>query len=231
MRIGRTLFFFKNGYDALHDLGLDFYGLCNLLNTLMNERYNGKKITFINIYFYSESAYEVYPALVKGYYYYGGHLTYNSVLDFDAFLQLSEWEQTSMIWEKSYLILKESAIAGKNKDLLAACEYAYEKGKAIDYCTDMEVTTSLLILFERSYQAAIIILFEKEALVAKLVLKDGESLVYEKIIWRTVRGMELFLEIFERIVSAGNIIIIQGPKDIPEFPMTIHITKEELHLS
>jgi hypothetical protein len=47
MNIERTLFWFTDGDELLNNFNEDFFGLGTLLNRLLNEKYNGKKIKFI----------------------------------------------------------------------------------------------------------------------------------------------------------------------------------------
>jgi hypothetical protein len=72
MKIGRTLFWFEDGDESLSTIDHDFYGLSILLNRLLNEKYDGKSIQFINIYFSTEKTYELYPNLSKEKHYYYG---------------------------------------------------------------------------------------------------------------------------------------------------------------
>jgi hypothetical protein len=58
----------------------------------------------------------------------------------------------------------------------------------------------------------------------------GERSVFEKVIDKTKKGVEMFLEIFKNIISVGNIIIINGPKDVEGFPISVTIEKEDLKL-
>ena len=51
MKIDRTLFWFIDGENQLNLVNDDFFGIATLLNRLMNETYDGKKIKFINIEF------------------------------------------------------------------------------------------------------------------------------------------------------------------------------------
>ena len=51
MRIGRLLYWFKDGDIKKMDLNEYYYGLSVLHTTLLNEVYNAKKITFVNIHF------------------------------------------------------------------------------------------------------------------------------------------------------------------------------------
>lgn len=52
MKIERTLFWFRDGNEKLLHLNEYFYGLSVLLNNLLNDKYEGKRIQFINIDFF-----------------------------------------------------------------------------------------------------------------------------------------------------------------------------------
>lgn len=93
MKIDRTLFWFKDGDEQLISLSDIFFGLATLLNRLLNEKYEAKKIKFINIDFSTNKTYELYPALPKGEpYFYNGHLRYFGVFDKNKFSNLSKSE-------------------------------------------------------------------------------------------------------------------------------------------
>src|SRR5438128_494733 len=51
MKIGRTLFWFKDGDEQALDLNERFFAYGTFLNRLLNEHYSGKKLKFININF------------------------------------------------------------------------------------------------------------------------------------------------------------------------------------
>ena len=77
MNIERTLFWFKDGDELLISINEDFFGLATLLNRLLNEKYNGKKIKFINLDFATDKTYDLHTNLPKEHpYYFGGHLRY-----------------------------------------------------------------------------------------------------------------------------------------------------------
>jgi len=45
MNIGRTLFWFKDGNDRLNEFDDSFFALGTLLNRLLNQKYEGKKLS------------------------------------------------------------------------------------------------------------------------------------------------------------------------------------------
>lgn len=104
MNIERTLFLFQDGDERVNNLSDDYFGLGNLLNRLLNEVYDGKKIKFINLYFHTNKTYALYPVIPKEEsYYYGGHLKYYGVFDKEQFEKLSK---TNMFGKRLTYTLK-----------------------------------------------------------------------------------------------------------------------------
>jgi len=84
--------------------------LGTLLNRLLNEKYDGKKIPFINLEFNTEKTYELFPVVPKNTHYYsGGDLQYYGLFDKDEFMKLSWSGQSVFLWERGCEYLKESA--------------------------------------------------------------------------------------------------------------------------
>ena len=133
MNIDRTLFWFEDGSEMLTSLNEDFFGLGTLLNRLLNDKYDGKKIRFINIYFSTEKSFELNTSLIKDEpYYFGGHLQFFGVFDKEQFSSLSRTERQKYIWFKAYQYLCKSAQFINNKKLVEAAEYAHQKGIEIN---------------------------------------------------------------------------------------------------
>lgn len=228
-RIIRTLFWFKEEENALQSLNNDFFSHATLFNKLLNETYQGPKMKFVNFYFYSDKVYERFPVLPKGKPYFShGHLTFYGVLNFKEFFELSEEEKISKIWELAYQYFQESAVFIDNSELAKASKYAYEKAKALRFNTDLEVLKSELTLFGQSVTASIWIITDSEGMKANFVLvKDGRR-IFEKIIVSTKKGVEMFFEMFQSIVSVGSIIIINGMKNVEGLPISINIDEDIL---
>ena len=74
-KIGRILFWFYDNGENLYPYTERFFPLALLLNRLINENYNGKKIQFLNIYYNSPSQYEKFKEMQRDYTHsYGGHV-------------------------------------------------------------------------------------------------------------------------------------------------------------
>ena len=227
MKIDRTLFWFKDGEIEFLDLNERFFSLGTLLNRLLNEKYDGKKIEFINIDFSSEKTYKLYPKLPKSdAYYYGGHLRYYGTFDFDEFSRLSDEEQNKFIWEKACDYLSSSAKSIKNKKLLEACDYACKKGLELELNADYRMVEKDVVLFNQPLKASVWVNFKKDGMHSKFTLEKDNTIIFEKEIDKTKNGVEFFLEMYKDIDLKGNDIIIKGRKDVEYLPLKIPIRKE-----
>lgn len=126
----------------------------NLLNRLLSEKYNGKKIKFLNIEFY-ESSEKLLKAYGKDYFlhYYGGQFTYKKVIDFNHFLALNFQGQKTFIWKEGYDMLQFAGKELKNESLLISSEYAYHKGLEMGLNADYRMIDADVVLFEENYKA------------------------------------------------------------------------------
>ena len=229
MKIDRTLFWFKDGEIEFLDLNERFFSLGTLLNRLLNEKYDGKKIEFINIDFSTERTYELFPKIPKNdAYYYGGHLRYYGIFDINEFRQLSYQEQDIMIWNKACSYLSRSAKSIKNKKLLGACEYACNKGLELELNADYRMVEKDIVLFNQPLKAAVWVNFKKDGMYSKFTLEKGSTIVFEKEIDKAKNGVEFFLEMYKDIDLEDNDIVIKGRKDVEYLPLKIPIIKEEL---
>jgi len=229
MKIDRTLFWFKDGDLELLELNERFFGFGTLLNRLLNEKYEGKKIEFINIDFATEKTYELYPKLPKSdAYYYGGHLRYYGLFNTDEFSKLNIEEQNKLIWSKACDYLISSAKSIKNKKLIDACDYASKRGLELNLNADYRMVEKDIELFNQPMKAAVWVNFKKEGMYSKFTLEKENKIVFEKEIDKTKNGIEFFLEMYKDIDLKGNDIIIKGRKDVEYLPLKIPISKEEL---
>lgn len=227
MKIDRTLFWFKNGDESLLILNDYFFSLGNLLNRLLNEVYNGKKIKFININFYSNDTYHLYPVLPKNEPHFGGgHLRYNGLLDFLKFDVLGEEAQKYFIWGKSFEYLQKTARELKNDDLLEASQYAYQKGIEMKLNPDYRMVEADVMLFGQPLKAAIWLNFKEDKMYSKLTLEKNEEIIFEKHIDKTKNGIEFFLVMYKGIEVKDNVVIVKGHKDVDYLPLEILIDKE-----
>lgn len=227
MKIGRTLFWFTNGDESLLMLTDQFFSFGYLLNRLLNEVYNGKRIQFINIYFYSNETYHLYPVLPKNDAHFGGgHLRYNGLLDFSKFDELSEEAQHYFIWEKAFEYLQQTAKTLKNDDLLEASQYAYQKGIATKLNPDYRMIEADILLFDQPLKAAVWLNFKEDGMYSKLTLEKNGEIIFEKHIDKTRTGIEFFLVMYKGIVVKDNVLIVKGHKDVDYLPLKILIDKD-----
>ena len=225
MSIERTLFWFKD-LEVLTSLTENFMGLGYLLNRLLNERYEGKKIKFINIEFYTNRTYELYPALPKETpYFYGGHLNYYGSFDKDDFLKLNNTQQHYFIWEKSHQYLIESAKAMKNNSLAEAADYANRKGLQIDLDPNYRVIDTLFIISGKEVRASVWINFDENNMYSKFTLEQLGNIIFERELDRVRNGIEVFLEMYKAIELKKDSFLIKGHRDIPDLPIKIPLSE------
>ncbi len=215
MKIDRTLCWFKDGDEQLLSLADSFFGLSHLLNRLLNDRYDGKKIKFINLYFYTNETYNLYPILPKCTpYYYGGHLKYYGSFDKNQFLSLGHKEQENFVWEKAHRYLLEAASMMKNTQLADAAEYAYKKGLEIELNTDLPVLETDLTVFGKNIKACVWIIFKADGMYSKFVLEQDGNVIFSRDLDRTELGIEVFLDMYKKIVIEKDAIVIKVMRDV-----------------
>ncbi|WP_400260781.1 hypothetical protein ACFX5U_11705 [Sphingobacterium sp. SG20118] len=226
MNIERTLFLFQDGDERVNNLSDDYFGLGNLLNRLLNEVYDGKKIKFINLYFHTNKTYALYPVIPKEEsYYYGGHLKYYGVFDKEQFEKLSKTEQDKYFWEKAYIYIKRSAEFIKNNQLLDAAEYAYLKGIERDLNPDYRLLDLGINISNQELRVSLWINFRIDGMYSKLTIENDDEIIFEKEIDKTKKGVEFFLEIYKTLEFDGNNIIIKGRKDVDYLPLKVPISE------
>ncbi|WP_153394810.1 hypothetical protein [Chryseobacterium vaccae] len=226
MKIGRTLFWFRDGSERIQHLSGQFFGLGTLLNRLLNEKYNGKKIPFINLEFNTEKTYELFPVIPKNTpYYSGGDLQYYGLFDQDEFMKLSWSGQSVFLWERGCQYLKDSAQLMKNKDLTEAVDYAYHKGLAMELNPDFRVVDTEIVLSGQKIRASVWIVFKEEGMYSKLTLEQDGTVIFEKNIDQTAHGIEFFLEIYKSINLEGENMVIKGRKDVEYLPLKISLAE------
>ena len=224
MKIERTIFWFEDGNEMLSNLNDAFYGLSMLMNRLLNESYEGKKLKFINIYFSTESSYEANPHLPKNEpYYYGGDLQFYGFFDKDSFLELSFEEQKKFIWKSASQYLVKSGEIIKNNELKKSAEFAFNKGVEINLNTDLKLIEKELAISNEKYTVSIWITFQKEYMYSSLLIEKKSGKVFEKVIDKTRNGVEFFLDIYKDILSENGDIIIRGSKDVDYLPLRISL--------
>jgi hypothetical protein len=230
MIIERTLFWFKDNEKKLLELNDRFFPYGVLLNRLLNEKYKGKKIKFINIDFASRETYEKFPQLpLEDLYFYGEHLRYYGVLDFNEFNLYPVGKQIEIVWEKARDYLVKCAEKMNNPKLNESINYAYAQGKKLNLNPDYKVIEKSAVLFDINLIASIWIYFKVDGMYSKFTLEKDNVIVFEKEIDKTKNGVEFFLEIYKDIQINGNNIIIKGHSDVDNLPFNIPIRRDELH--
>lgn len=221
-KIDRTLFWFRDGRERLSQSTEEFFGLATLLNRLLNEKYNGKKLKFINFEFNTEKTYELSTVTPKNTpYYSGGNLLYYGLFNKDEFLKLSRSEQNKFVWEHAHQYFMESAQLMKNTALAEAADYAYHKGLETNLNQDFRVVDTNIILSEQNVRASVWIIFKEDGMYSKLTLEHEDKIIFEKDIDKTVHGVEFFLEIYRAVLLEGDNIVIKGAKDVDYLPLKI----------
>jgi hypothetical protein len=229
MKIERVLFWFKDGNEMLTGLNEDFFALGILLNRLLNEKYDGKKIKFINLDFATSGTYELHPSLPKEEpYYYGGHLRYYGVFDKGHFDKLSRAEQNKYLWDKAFKNLSKSADLLKNRKLQEAAEFAHKKGIEINLNPDYRMVEADISVSGQQLKASVWVNFKEDGMYSKLTLEKGGETVFEKDIDRTRKGVEFFLEMYQGIELENNNIVIKGHNGVDYLPLKIPLDQVAL---
>ena len=229
--IERVLFWFMDGNEQKRILDERYFALGNLLTRLLRQKYQGKRIEFININFNTEKTYELHPLSPKfNTHFYGGHLTYDDVFDLNSFNKMSEKGQNEFIWKRAFQIFQEAATFIKNESLLSASEYAYHKGLEINLNPDYRMVEKDIVFSNQKMKAAVWVNFRKNGMYSTFTLeKDGE-VVFKKEIDKTKNGIEFFLEIYKSIDLQNDSIIIKGHKDVEYFPLKIPLEEIQINI-
>ncbi|KVV16355.1 hypothetical protein [Flavobacterium sp. TAB 87] len=230
--IDRTLFGFNDGIDTINQLNDKFTFLSILLNRLLSEKYTGKKIKYLNLFFY-ENPIKLIKAYGKDYFlhYYGGQFTYKRVIDYDFFLSLNYDGQKQFIWKTAYEMLQFAAEELKNESLLNASEYAYHKGLEMELNADYRMIETEVIIFGKNYKAAVWVNFLVDKMQANFTLEKNNQIVLKKLLEEGPNGMEFFLVMFKKILQKDNSIIIHGTKDLAYLPLQVSFINDHGQLS
>lgn len=225
LTIERTLIGFNDGIDAINLLNDKFTFLSVLLNRLLSEKYDGKKIKFLNIFFYDNSE-KLIKAYGKEYFlhYYGGQFTYKKVIDYDYFLKMNFNDQKIFIWKEAFEMLQFAGKQLKNESLLISSEYAYHKGLEIGLNADYRMIEANVFLFGENLRASLWVNFLEDKMQANFTLEKNSKIIFNKLIDEGPNGMEFFLVMFKKIEQQNNSIIIKGAKDLTYLPLQINFT-------
>jgi hypothetical protein len=224
MRIERTLFWFRDRDEELSELHERFYGLGFFLNRLLNEVYGGKKIKFININFTSPETFIKFPVVKKNSTdYYRGHMNCHVEFQVKEFVSLDYDQQKKSIWHRAFEFLISSAVFLKNQELEKAVNYAYAKGLEQNLNPDYKMVEADVVIHGEQLKAALWVNFREDGMYANLTLEREGQLLFQKNIDKTKNGIGFFLEMFHRIESDNDAIIIKGDKDIDYLPLRVPI--------
>lgn len=226
MNIERTLFWFQDGDEPLVSINEDFFGIATLLNRLLNDKYDGRKLKFINLEFSTNKTYELHPVLPKDTpYYHGGHLTYYGLFDVAKFNALSWDEKKDFVWKRACDYIKKSAEFTNNIKLFDAVEHAYLKGVANKLNPDYRLLGISIDVYNQQLNASLWINFREDGMYSTLVIENDAGIFFEKHIDKTHKGVEFFLEIYKALEFDGNNIIIKGRKDVDYLPLKVPISE------
>ena len=222
MKIGRTLFWFDDGNGRDQALTREFEGIATLLNRLLNSKYSGKRIEFINIYYKVEEIYKRFPFSRKDMPDFRRNLYYYAVWNIVYFNSLTWEERQSYIWERSCQYIKKSAELVKNQKLLDAIEYAYEEGlrRNLDtsYCR-FEIT----IEYNGSQlKVSLWIKYGQDDIYSTLTVESDED-IYEMELLSWIDGYDLFSDMHRKLEFDGKNIIVKGYRDFDFFPIKISL--------
>lgn len=227
--IGRTLFWFKDGRTELKHLNDRFFGLATMLNRLMNESYDGKKVKFINVYFATAVTYEIFPEPSIDYiHYYGGHLSYSALFVLEEFENLSQDDQAKYVWDHAIQYLRRAGIQLKNESLVEAVDLANERGGNLRLNPDFPLIKRSFNIHGEEYSAELWIHFNSDDMFSKFWLKRNNQTIMEKMIDQSKAGYEFFLEMYKDIQMAGDHFVITGHRDVEYLPMMVKFPNQVL---
>lgn len=213
-RIDRTLFWFYDQAGPILKLNEAFLGLSTLLNRLLNEKYEGRKIQFINLDFATLEKYETAPSVpMDEPYYYGGHLRYYGLFDSAKFSTLTTNEKKAFVWKQGCDNLMKSATSINNTELLEATQYAYKKGIAKDLNPDFCVVKNNIELNRQNFTVSVWINFTEDSMFSKLIVEKNGNVIFEQVLDKSRNGIEFFLEIYKKLELKVNLIIVKRHKD------------------
>lgn len=226
MKIKRILFLFKDGRENLLGHNDYFYGLSVLLNNLLNDKYEGKKIQFINIDFFTDKTYEIFPDLQKEKLsFFIQDLRYHGFFNKEDLNKLNPSEKKVYIWEKACKYLCDAAETSNNLQLYQAVKYVYPEGLKKNLVTDYRTKSIDIEIKGENYLASVWICFLETKMYSKFTLEKNNIITFEKNIDETKSGIEFFLEIYKNITADNDCITIHGPKDVDYLPLKIQFNE------
>lgn len=222
MKVGRTLFWFKEADGNVLALNEKFFGLGTMLNRLLNEKYNGKKLGFVNINYAAAGYYKEGSVIpVNQAYYYGGDLTFYGIIDMPAFKSLRYYDQCLYLWNSSCQYLQQSAIQIENENLFNAVGYAHQRGLELHLNQNYIIDECSFKVGERNCKAILWMKFEEDRMFAAVEAFHNEGLLLREEIASSRNGNEFFLEIFKKVEFDGAKIVVKGRKEVEYLPLVI----------
>lgn len=247
--IDRLLFWF---YDESQICSLveRFSPWAALLTRLMLEKYTGRRMEYINIYFKTSETFQLYQIENNDFHYYGGHLQYSGLWDIEHFLQLSPLDQVRYVWNKGCEFLISASEKACNQSLADACRYAHQKGLELNLNPDFRRLSVPVELYGKSLLACVWIRYDQPTVLtlrelswrfgwpppigmevlymtAYLTLEDGDQVLLEQRICSVELGYSFFPSWIKKIeVKNGNTLIVKGHYELDCLPLKIPISKE-----
>lgn len=226
MKIERVLFWFRKGGENLPSLFDRFFGLSHLLGRILNEEYKGKKIKYINLYFYTKESYELFPHLeINAVHSHGGHINFYGLLKEEELSKLETTEQKFYIWKMACLALEKCAATLENKELEASIIIANKRGVQLGLNTDFKAITYEFEMFGLVFCASIEFKFQEEVVGSWLVLVHDNRTIYENQITQSSIGAEIFLEAYKSIKLDGETLIVSGKRDVVGPPLKFDVNE------
>ncbi|MFM2000404.1 MAG: hypothetical protein RL204_2351 [Bacteroidota bacterium] len=224
MKIERVLFWFRIGGENLPYLFDRFFGLSHLLGRILNEEYKGKKIKYINLYFYTKESFELFPHLeINAVHSHGGHINFYGLLKEEELSKLETTEQKLYIWRMACLALEKCAATLENKVLEASIIIANKRGVQLGLNTDFKAITHEFEMFGLVFCASIYFKFQEEVVSSWLILEHKDRTIYECEMSHASVGAEIFLEAYKSIKLEGESLIVSGRRDVLGGPLKFDV--------
>jgi hypothetical protein len=223
--IERLLFWFSDGEEKLYEYTKRFFPLAMLLNRLLIESYDGKKVKFLNLRFYTQRSYEAYEKLVPNYTHsYGGHTHHNALFNRREFEALTIQEQKVLIWERACELLKVIASDTKNTALGVSAGTAFYKGVETGLDEDFVMRSASFQMNGHSIVVDIWAHFVEGMVKSILSVRSDDRLILEKELDRTESDVEFFYTMYKNItLDRENNIVVKGHYSVDYLPLTVPI--------
>ena len=223
----RFLFFFTDGEERFTSLDDCFFPLALMYGRFLNEKYQGKKIKFFNLEFNTEKTYQLFPKAKKHHTHsYRMHLNHDTVFDLPYFQSMSYEEQKEYLWHRAYELVAIVAFDTNNEPLLEASRYAYKKGLENKLNPDYKMLEKEVVLHGQSLTAALWVNFDKKNMYSNFTLEREGETIFKQYVDGTPLGVEFFLEMYKKIETKGNTVIIKGHYEVPYLPLKIPINED-----